>query len=76
MGTINSLLSDLDERTIAQRRGIANDEMRIRYPLRSNTVSNFGEFNNIIGDYYNYHFTGCVSRGGTLPTSEACSRAT
>lgn len=75
MATINSLLSDLDERTIAQRIGIAHDEARMRYHLPSNTVSDFNQFSTIIADYYNYHYTKCVSRGGMLPASEAYGRS-
>ncbi len=75
MASIHSLLAALDERTIAQRIGIANDETRMRYPLRSNTVRSFDEFSNVIGDYYNYHFTSCVSGGGSLSRAEAAGRA-
>jgi len=75
MGNIDTLLSALDERTIASKIAISNDETRMQYPLRSNTVSSFDEFSNIIGDYYNYHFTKCVSGGGSLSTSEAGGRA-
>ena len=75
MGNIDTLLSALDERTIASKIAISNDETRMQYPLRSNTVSSFDEFSNIIGDYYNYHFTKCVSGGGSLSTAEAGGRA-
>jgi len=73
--SINSLLAELDERIIAKRIGIPHDEVRMRYPLHSNTVRNFDEFSRIIGDYYNTHFTACISRGGKLSASEAASRA-
>ncbi len=75
MGSITSLLSAINEQTIARRIGIPHDEARMRYPLRSITVGSFGEFSDVIADYYNYHFTSCVSHGGTLPRSEAASRA-
>jgi len=75
MATIDSLLSKLDERTTAQRVAIAHDEVRMRYHLESNTVADFDEFSDIIGDYFNHHFTECVSRGGRLSTGEARSRA-
>jgi len=75
MATINSLMAELDERTIAGRVGISHDEARMRYQLNSNIVSNFSQFSNIITDYYNYHYTHCVSRGGRLPASEAYGRA-
>jgi hypothetical protein len=73
--SINSMLSELDERIIAQRIGIPHDEERMRYPINSNTIRNFDEFNRIIGDYYNTHFTACISRGGRLSASESSSRA-
>ena len=47
----------------------------MQYPLRSNTVRDFDEFTNLIGDYYNYHFTKCVSSGGSLSKVEASGRA-
>ncbi len=51
MGNINALLEALDERTIAKKIGIANDEARMQYQLRSSTVSNFDEFSSIIADW-------------------------
>ena len=75
MTSINSLMSELDERAIAQRLGIAHDEARMQYQLRSNTIGSFNEFSNVITDYYNHHHTICVSRGGRLPASEAYGRA-
>lgn len=75
MVSIGSLLASLDERTIAQRVGIPHDEARMRFPLQSNTVGDFDAFSNIIADYYNYHFTQCVSNGGSLSRAEAAGRA-
>ena len=75
MAAIHSLMMELDERTIAQRVGIAHDEARMKYQLSSNTVSDFSEFSNIITDYYNYHHTTCISRGGHLSISEAYGKA-
>ena len=73
--SIDSLLSELDERTMAQRIGIPHDETRMRYPLQSNIVGSFDEFSRIISDYYNKHFTACISHGGSLSVAEASSRA-
>ncbi len=75
MGSINALLDALDERTIARKIGIQNDETRMAYRLHSNIVSSFDNFNDVIADYYNYHFTRCVSGGGGLSRSEAGGRA-
>ena len=76
MASISSLLSALDERTIAARIGIPHDEARMRYPLRSNTVGSFHEFSDIIGEYLNFHSAACISRGGSLSRAEATGRAT
>jgi hypothetical protein len=71
MPTIGALLDNLDERRIAQLIGIAHDEARMRFPLESNTVEDFSQFREIVSGYYNYHYTTCVSRGGSLSLSEA-----
>ena len=75
MTTVELLLHALDERTIARQVGIPHDETRISYHLESNTVVFFDEFSGIIGDYYNHHYTSCVSHGGRLSFSEAAGRA-
>lgn len=75
MPSVQLLLAALDERTIARLIGIPHDEARMRYSLRSNTVDDFTEFGDRLGDYYNYHFTACVSRGGGLSRTEAAGRA-
>lgn len=75
MVTVNTLLAALDERQVAQRIGIPHDEARMRYPLERNTVERFDEFSDIIADYYGYHFTRCVSNGGSLSCPEAAGRA-
>ncbi len=70
MGTIHNLLSALDEREVA-RQTMRHDEVRMRYPLSSNTVRDFHEFSTVITDYYNYHHTTCISRGGSLSNIDA-----
>ena len=71
MSKISALLAELSEQTIAQRIAIPHDEARMQFGLRSNTVRTFDEFSRICRDYYNYHFTRCVTRGGSLSPSEA-----
>ena len=73
--SITALLSALDERTIAREVGIPHDETRMQFSIRSNTVRDFDEFNDIIGEYYRYHYGACVSPGGLLSTIEARSAA-
>jgi hypothetical protein len=75
MAAISSLLSDLNERTIAQCIGIKHDEARMRYQLNSNTVADYHEFHDHIADYYNHHYTNCICSGGTLPASVAYGHA-
>lgn len=75
MAAIDHLLAALDERQIAQQIGIPHDEARMDYPLSSNTVGSFDAFGDLIGDYYNHHFSRCLSNGGTLSRAEAEGRA-
>lgn len=73
--SIDNLMAELDERTIARKNAIYHDEIRMKYPLNKNTVNDFNEFNWIIGDYYNYHFTNCISHGGRFSQLDASSLA-
>jgi hypothetical protein len=73
--SLQHMLSELDERTIARRVGQPHDEARLRYSLRSNTVPDFDAFSNLIGDYVNAHLAACVSGGGRLAPGDARSHA-
>ena len=75
MATINSLLGYLDERAIARNVAISHDENRMQYHLSSNTVTDWDQFSDIITDYYNYHHTSCISRGGALGRNDAYAKA-
>ncbi len=75
MVSIDGLLAELDERSIAKRIGIPHDTARMQYTLRSITVDRFDEFDRILGDYYNHHYAQCVSGGGALSPGDARSRA-
>ena len=75
MGSLDAIMKQLDEREIARKAGLPHDEARMAYALKKNTVASFGEFTQIIGDYYSYHFVTCVSNGGALPRAEAEGRA-
>ncbi len=75
MTSIASILSALEERTIARQIGIPHDEARMRYPLHRNTVGDFEEFQRVIGDYYIHHSASCISRGGSMSRDEAEGRA-
>lgn len=75
MATINILLSALDEREIARCVAAPHDEARMQYHLSSNTVADYDQFSDAITDYYNYHHTRCISRGGTLGRDDAYGKA-
>jgi hypothetical protein len=75
MATIHSMLSALNEREMARQVTMAHDEARMRYHLSSNTVRDFDQFSVIIADYYNHHYTSCISRGGRLSNADAYAEA-
>jgi len=75
MPSIASLLSAINERTIAREVGIPHDEARMGYHPGSSTVGDIDEFYNLIGDYYQYHHSACIAPGGRMSAGEARSRA-
>jgi len=68
-------MAELDESVIARRISIFHDEARLKYTIDKNTVNNFEEFDWYLADYYNYHFTKCISYGGRLSNFDASERA-
>ena len=75
MGSLSSILMQLEENYLAQNIWIPHDEARMAYRCRSNIVGTIEEFTGIVGDYYNYHYTRCVTGGGSLPPAEAEGKA-
>ena len=75
MSAIGSVLESLNERIIARNVGIPHDEARMSYHLNRNTVDDFEEFSDILGDYYAHHHATCVSRGGHMSRTEAIGAA-
>ncbi|MEX2389204.1 MAG: hypothetical protein WD534_15105 [Phycisphaeraceae bacterium] len=73
MPSIERLLNELDEVTIAQRVTHLHDAARMSYPLQANTVPDARTFERIIGDYVRHHLQHC--HGSQLPMFEAVSRA-
>lgn len=74
MGSFQSLTKALQEREIAQRVGIPHDEARMGFICRSNTVRDFDDFSDMIGQYYVHHYTTCVARGAQINRIEAIGR--
>ena len=75
MSVLDNILHELDESYIVDHIAKKHDEARVQYPLASITVQDDIAFDNQIADYYNYHFTKCISSGGELTRSEAAGRA-
>jgi len=75
MNSLNNLLAAIDEQTVTRKISTSHDEARMRYSLQRNTVSSFQEFTTIITDYFNYHFSQCISPGGSLSRTDASGRA-
>ena len=71
MNHIHYILTALSDRAIARNVTIPHDEARMAFPLHSNTVQTFAEFSELIGAYYNHHFTACISGGARLSPSDA-----
>jgi len=75
MAAIDVLLSAINERTIAQQVGIEHDQARAMYRDYSVVVDNYREFERIITEYYQYHCSRCMARGGRLDDAQASSAA-
>ena len=75
MGSLESLLTAVEELAIARNVGIPHDNARGGYALSKNTVGSFEEFTDVIADYYNHHVSRCVMHGGRLSRTEAAGRA-
>ncbi len=73
--SIQALLSELSERTIAQRVTNSHDQARLDYHPRSNIVKSWQEFEDIIADYMQYLYARCVTGGGRIGRSQAAGRA-
>ena len=75
MAEVNELIHALQETTVAREVMIPHDEARSQYRLPRNTVSDFREFEDIIADYYAFHYGRCVAPGARLSRMEALGRA-
>ena len=61
MGLLEDTLRELDEPYIAQNVTLAHDKARMKYRLERITVESDSEFDDLIADYYSYHFGQCIS---------------
>lgn len=75
MNAFEHLTSVLNQERVAREVALPHDEARRRYTLRKNTVSNGREFERAIADYYAYHYTTCISRGGKISPEDALAEA-
>jgi hypothetical protein len=75
MGVLNNMISELDERTIAERVDRKHDDAREQYPYHNISISGTIELENDLGRYYAYHYERCVAPGAQMPPAEAIGRA-
>ena len=75
MSILENILNELDEKYLLDHVTKKHDEARIQFRITSITVQDDIAFDSLISDYYNYHFTKCISNGGTLPRAESAGRA-
>ena len=75
MGSLDSLMAEIDELAIARNVAILHDEARMNYALGKNTVESFNEFSDVIADYCNYHVSRCILHGGFISRTEAAGKA-
>ena len=75
MSTLKKILDELDELYIVNK--ICNQHFVTRgnYPNKEPKVKDDIEFDDMIADYYNYHYTTCISHGGELTRADAAGKA-
>ena len=74
MAVIDELIYALQETTVAREVAIRHDDARSQYRPPRNTVRGWREFEDIIADYYAFHYGRCVA-GARLSRTEALGRA-
>ena len=75
MAVIDELIYALQETTVAREVAIRHDDARSQYRPPRNTVRGWREFEDIIADYYAFHYSQCVAPGAHLSRTEALGRA-
>jgi len=76
MADLENLLAALSEENIARRVTIPHDEAREHFRrLPTNTVPDFATFCDLLGEYFAFHHSVCVSHGGRLSRIDATALA-
>ncbi len=75
MSVLDNILQELDEIYIVEHITKKHDEAILQYHMDKNNVLDDTEFDDVIADYFNHHFTKCVSKGAALSRAEAAGRA-
>jgi len=75
MGVLQQILNKLDESFVIEHVTGQHDDARIQFHLNGNTVPSDRAFDDLIAEYYNHHYTKCVSGGGELSRAEAAGKA-
>ncbi len=75
MGSLQRLLTDLDEETIARRVTRLHDTVRRKYALFSTTVRDYSEYEDILSDYYQFHFENTFSPTASFSRADSLGLA-
>ena len=75
MSMFSNLMADINEYAVADRVEQHHNRARMAYGRAPYTVTSFEQFEEIIGDYYNYHFSQCIANGGYLSRAQAAGKA-
>lgn len=75
MGILDNIIKELSKDYITEHIDKPHNNARISFHLSSNSVPGDASFENVIGEYYNHHFTRCISKGGELSRAESTGRA-
>ena len=75
MSAIDAMLDELSEHAIVQNISLKHDEARLQYHLDKNTVTDFAEFTEVIGDYVAHVYSRCLINGGYISHTDAAGIA-
>ena len=75
MALFNQLLAALNELRIASEVTGPHDNCRAAFALPHNQALTFEDYYDLLGNYYNHHYSTCVARGGRLSRDAAIQAA-